>query len=72
MPKVIKMEGPFACEWDELLSEGLELQYLSQSAPPRPSPEFEELGGVGNYPVSEPMLVVVGRVPTALELQDFS
>ena len=45
-----KMEGPFACEWDELLSEGLELQYLSQSAPPRPSPEFEELGGVGELP----------------------
>ena len=66
------MEGPFACEWDELLSEGLELQYLSQSAPPRPSPEFEELGGVGNYqPDLEPMLVIVGRVPTVYELQGF-
>jgi len=44
------MENPFACEWDDILSEGLELVSSSQSAPPHASPEFEELGGVGELP----------------------
>lgn len=44
------METPFACEWDDILSEGLELVSSSQSAPPHASPEFEELGGVGELP----------------------
>lgn len=37
-------------------------------APLRSSKSLEEWG---NYPVLEPMLVIVGRVPTDLELQDF-
>jgi len=44
------MEGPFASEWDDILSQGLDYNLCSQSAPPTESPEWEELGGVGQLP----------------------
>lgn len=44
------MEGPFGGEWDELSHNPLDWEVLSQSAPPNASPEFEELGGVGELP----------------------
>ena len=44
------MEVPFDPEWDEYGSIDLEQCLSSQSAPPRASPEYEELGGVGELP----------------------
>lgn len=42
-----KMEGPFACEWDDMLSLPVELEGISQSAPPCVSPaEYEEIPAI--------------------------
>lgn len=44
------MEGEYDYEWDDLASIPVDFRLDSQSAPPQASPEFEELGGVGEQP----------------------
>lgn len=58
------MEGEFDTEWDEIPSLPFDIRVEAQSAPPRPSPEFEELGGMGELqrlPVSRPSGRVRGK-----------